>query len=1096
MDPVAGISLTAAVLHLLKFGIDTVTTIREVYEQGVIGRYDVLNDTTRHLEECTQSLQQSLQNSNPPSSALAKEDKELLDLGRKCERCAQELLYQLRKLKLQSQPRSSVLDAMKGVARAVWKKDKIEKVDKQLKTYQSTLDTSLLLRLGKRFDVQSLRTNESFASLDGKVQHVINCLVESRTSLTALIVDDSERTRSHTTAQIQHLEQLQINDRLYDEVIKSLFYPDIFSRQEQVDYAFDGLEDSYEWIFQGPRTREMPLWNDFAAWLNTGQGMYWINGKAGSGKSTLMNYICQHHLKQKFLAGWSVDGQLLTPTYFFWAAGSRLQKSVDGLLRSLIYQMLKECRQLLGCLKSRLVATLADILKQSQLPIKICMFIDGLDEMDGPYDKVLKMLRHLANQENVKICLSSRSLLVFEEAFHGVPGFRLQDLTRHSITAYINDRLSDPIQRHVYHKNRDEYRAKWFVHDIAGRAEGVFLWAVIVVREVRDGLQGLVDLDKLKQAIDSLPSELEDLFMLMLDRIKPVFQRDAAQFLQIALEEPQLPHTVKDTRKLTLCTLYFVHSQRVLRDGPFKHEKIPSSDLAETCNTLKLQVLSHTAGLLELTPRRIDPIWIKGIIDEDLLQHEEAILRTEVNFIHRTAQDFLTKNERAQSFLARTGYTEAQLHLAFARGKLAQIAQFSGQYRTYNAYYLFLTALEHIASTEQLVGAAQTNFMRSIVRESYFERYALDGNTVSMIPPLLVNENGMIIDVVAVAAKVGMTLYICELLDIPIVPSDCTPHLARLLNSFMDRPIPITVRLTIPSHQEDSNVVPGFLLGSSSYRQTLNEYLRRDKYSSSDGTLAFGIEGGYAAQDADLPKPQYWAHFALAETYLLFHCTPDRTELVRALLQAGANPMVKFLFKDPVTDVFGSCFWHGWLDSLRRTTRGHILPEVRHVTSKVAFDTTIALIVHGASVNLWTGPIHTSRPYNNLKRGTSPLCDWALEIDATAMFLLEDVFDEEPDFLEFATAMEPFVQFPARKLHRIAPMIPNSGNPQSLYVPLTSEHCDTLWPLIEQAERTRNRKDVEVLEAAMAQIWKAYQIGKIEGGADLGLEELMKALCK
>ena len=145
MDPVTGISLTAAVLHLLNFGIHTVTTIREVYEQGSIGRYDDLDDTTHRLGECTLFLQQSLQNSNPPSSAIAKEDKELLDLGRKCEKCAQELQYQLRKL--QSQPRSSVLNAMKGVARAVWKKDKIEQIDKQLKTYQSTLDISLLLRL-------------------------------------------------------------------------------------------------------------------------------------------------------------------------------------------------------------------------------------------------------------------------------------------------------------------------------------------------------------------------------------------------------------------------------------------------------------------------------------------------------------------------------------------------------------------------------------------------------------------------------------------------------------------------------------------------------------------------------------------------------------------------------------------------------------------------------------------------------------------------------------------------------------------------------------------------------------------------------------
>jgi len=169
------------------------------------------------------------------------------------------------------------------------------------------------------------------------------------------------------------VEQHRLDHRLYDEVTRSLFYPDIFSRQEQVGHIFDGIENSYDWIFQEPRTREVgennqdfngtkvPLWNDFAAWLKSGQGLYWINGKAGSGKSTLMNYICQHSRRLDYLNEWCPDRLLLTPSYFFWAAGSRQQKSIDGLLRTLIYQMLTECHELVGCLKvsyTLLVSTL------------------------------------------------------------------------------------------------------------------------------------------------------------------------------------------------------------------------------------------------------------------------------------------------------------------------------------------------------------------------------------------------------------------------------------------------------------------------------------------------------------------------------------------------------------------------------------------------------------------------------------------------------------------------------------------------------------------------------------------------------------------
>lgn len=181
--------------------------------------------------------------------------------------------------------------------------------------------------------------------------------------MAALTAREADQTRSHITAQIHHLEQFHLEDRLYNEVTRSLFYPDIFSRQEQVGHVFDGIENSYDWIFEEPRTREMgennkkfdegkgSLWDDFSVWLKSGQELYWINGKAGSGKSTLMSYICQHSRRLEYLKEWCPDRLLLTPSYFFWAAGSMQQKSIDGFLRSLIYQMLTECRQLVNCLK-------------------------------------------------------------------------------------------------------------------------------------------------------------------------------------------------------------------------------------------------------------------------------------------------------------------------------------------------------------------------------------------------------------------------------------------------------------------------------------------------------------------------------------------------------------------------------------------------------------------------------------------------------------------------------------------------------------------------------------------------------------------------
>lgn len=161
----------------------------------------------------------------------------------------------------------------------------------------------------------------------------------------------------------------------------------------------------------------------------------------------------------------------------------------------------------------------------------ICIFIDGLDEFEGREDTVIEMMEALADQTHVKVCLSSRPLVAFEEAFSGKPSLRLQDLTFDSIKDYAKVKLSKPIQKYVSLNETERNQADHLLTRIVERADGVFLWAIIAVRDVLDGLRGIANLNELAQTIESLPSQLESLFVLMLDRISPAFKRDAAYFL-------------------------------------------------------------------------------------------------------------------------------------------------------------------------------------------------------------------------------------------------------------------------------------------------------------------------------------------------------------------------------------------------------------------------------------------------------------------------------------------------------------------------------------------------------------------------------------
>lgn len=199
-----------------------------------------------------------------------------------------------------------------------------------------------------------MRNSLRFANLDDTLKDIVIRLADSQTSLATLVQRESEQIRQQFAAQAA-------NGRLFEDVTRSLFFADITSRREQVANQFDGIGNSYEWVFSEPpesasdsddqseKTQEEPHWDGFSEWLRAGNSVYWINGKAGSGKSTLMDYICNHEKKEEYLKQWSPNKRLLTPTFFFWNAGARQQKSIDGLLRSLIYQMLTECPSLITC---------------------------------------------------------------------------------------------------------------------------------------------------------------------------------------------------------------------------------------------------------------------------------------------------------------------------------------------------------------------------------------------------------------------------------------------------------------------------------------------------------------------------------------------------------------------------------------------------------------------------------------------------------------------------------------------------------------------------------------------------------------------------
>jgi hypothetical protein len=323
------------------------------------------------------------------------------------------------------------------------------------------------------------------------------------------------------------------------KILKSLYFKTIQARQVNVKEAH---AETFEWIFNDsddpvePQTR-------FKTWMRSESknGIYWVSGKAGSGKSTLMKFLHNHRVTLSTLESWSGGERLVIASHFFWSSGNAMQKSQEGLLQSLLFQILRQCPDLIqSCCLSRwelpdlyqddpdpwsiqeLSDCFARLSKDPRTP-KLFFLIDGLDEYDGEHRDLIQVLQRMNGSPRIKICVSGRPWNVFEDALgnNTEQKLRLQDFTRDDITLYVKDQL-EADDRFMKLKSQDPQYLQ-LEKDIVNKAEGVFLWVFLVIRALLRGLTDDNDIDFLNERLESLPAGLEDYFTKILGTIEAVY---------------------------------------------------------------------------------------------------------------------------------------------------------------------------------------------------------------------------------------------------------------------------------------------------------------------------------------------------------------------------------------------------------------------------------------------------------------------------------------------------------------------------------------------------------------------------------------------
>ena len=161
-------------------------------------------------------------------------------------------------------------------------------------------------------------------------------------ALKDLTVEHHNKECENLLAQkLTDLSLQQESMRTEQAILDSLYSPQAEERCQRIAKAHC---ETFDWIFKvgsaAPISDRLQNECNFASWLSHGAGLYWISGKPGSGKSTLMKYISRDVRTRQCLDVWAGSSNLITASFYFWNAGSRVQRSLLGLLRTLFFKIL------------------------------------------------------------------------------------------------------------------------------------------------------------------------------------------------------------------------------------------------------------------------------------------------------------------------------------------------------------------------------------------------------------------------------------------------------------------------------------------------------------------------------------------------------------------------------------------------------------------------------------------------------------------------------------------------------------------------------------------------------------------------------------
>ncbi|KAL7795747.1 hypothetical protein V8C37DRAFT_373295 [Trichoderma ceciliae] len=341
--------------------------------------------------------------------------------------------------------------------------------------------------------------------------------------------------------------------------------------------------EAFSWILQQ---------HDFKKWREASNGIFWIKGDPGKGKTMLLCGIIEELEKDSTTAA--------NLSYFFCQATDYRINTEVSVLRGLIFSLLRVQPDLVANIQEKYEAPkdqlvgpnawffLQDVFKiiiQHPAIVHPICIIDALDECEKHCRLLLDLI--LETSHRVKWLVSSRNIGRIEQRLQSIPQTLSLELKQNAenVSTAVNAYIDDCVQ-YIHALEGDEELRRKTLRVLKNKAKGTFLWVALVIEQLREA-----DHRNVEDILEEIPENLESLYGLIVRRSKENLRekdQEACRVLFAIVATAERPLHVKEL-------LGFVQSQ-------WKHAKktlhqIDICDIAKACGSL-LSIQQDTVYLI------------------------------------------------------------------------------------------------------------------------------------------------------------------------------------------------------------------------------------------------------------------------------------------------------------------------------------------------------------------------------------------------------------------------------------------------------------------------------------------------------------------